>query len=647
MKLDKELEEFRDLMKRPTEFVDGFTWTSLAAAVFIALLMVPGAMYMSLVSGQDPTGSAKWVTVILFLEIARRTHKSMKRSEIFVLFYLCSAAMAMPFSGLLWNQFIVQSDAVYGQGWQNEFPIWFAPTDPDVLGQRTFLIKEWMPAVGMALLFSVLGRLDGRILGYGLFKMASDYEKLPFPMAPVGAMGVLAIEEEGEETSPRWRAFAIGGAIGLLFGLVYLGIPVLSNTIFGVTMQVLPIPFVDWTGKTEGFLPAVATSMSFDLGSFLTGMVMPWWAVVGSFCGLIVTFIANPLLYHGGILTTWQPGDGAIETVYKNTIDFYFSFGIGLSLAVAVIGFYSVWQSVRRHKASKPLREEQLGPPPGRGDIPNWAIILTYFVYVTFYIVFSGWLIDWHKGVIAVLCVYGLIYTPVISYVTARLEGLCGQVVALPLVREIGFILSGYEGLKIWFLPIPLSNYGEDTVFYRQAELTGTRFWSIWKADMLLVPFILVASILFANFIWSLAPIPSSAYPFAQKMWEFNALNTTLTWGATMDDFSPFFKAINGLYIALGGVIGLVFYVILAAFGAPILLCYGFIRGMGQALPHAMILQVIGACVGRFYFYPRLGARWRQTIPIVTAGFGCGMGLIAMFCIGITFLSKAVFQLSY
>jgi hypothetical protein len=288
-----------------------------------------------------------------------------------------------------------------------------------------------------------------------------------------------------------------------------------------------------------------------------------------------------------------------------------------------------------------------VGPPPGRGDIPNWAIILTYFTYVGVYIGLSGWLINWHKGVLTVLFVYGVIYTPIISYVTARLEGLCGQVVALPLVREIGFILSGYEGLKIWFLPIPLSNYGEDTVFYRQAELTGTRFWSIWKADLLLVPFILVASILFANFIWSLAPIPSAAYPFAQKMWEFNALNTTLTWGATMDDFSPFFKAINGLFIAIGGALGLLFYIILAAFGAPILLCYGFIRGMGQAMPHALILQFAGALLGRFYFQPRWGARWRQTIPIVTAGFGCGMGLVGMFCIGITFLSKAVFQLSY
>ncbi len=649
MKLDQELAEFRDLLKPPGTFTDGFSWMSLAAAIFIALLMVPGAIYMELVSGQDPSGAAKWVTVILFLEIARRTHKSMKRAEIFVLFYMCSAAISVPLAdGLLYRQFLVQSDAIYAQGWQDQFPVWFAPTDPDVLAQRSIFHPEWLPALGMIVLFSILGRLDGRILGYGMFKVASDYEKLPFPMAPVGAMGVIALEEEGEETSWRWRAFAIGGAIGVIFGFVYLGIPVLSNAIFGVTMQPLPIPWVDWTGKTEGFLPAVATGLSFNLGSFISGMVMPWWAMVGSFIGLIITFVANPVLYHTGILTWWQPGDGTIVTTYKNTVDFYFSFGVGLSLAVALIGFYSLYQTVRRQRATTAARAAA-GPmvPPGRGDIPNWGIIATYFSYVGSYILISGWLIDWDRGVLLLLAVYGLVYTPIISYVTARLEGLCGQAVNLPLVKEVGFILSGYQGLKIWFLPVPLGNYGEDTVFYRQCELTGTKFWSIWKADILLVPFILLSGIFFANFIWSLAPVPSAAYPYAYKMWDLSALNQTITWGATMDEFSPFYKAIKIEYIVAGTGLGVLGYVALAVVGAPVLLCYGFVKGMGQSLPHALILQFAGACLGRYYFQPRFGKMWRQYIPVVFAGFGCGSGLIAMFCIGVTFLSKAVFQLSY
>ncbi|MHC4717555.1 MAG: OPT family oligopeptide transporter, partial [Planctomycetota bacterium] len=514
MKLDKELQEFHDLMKPPGRFDDGFSWVSLIGAIFIGLLMVPGSMYMNLVAGLDVGGAARWVTVILFLEVARRTHKHLKRAEIFVLFYMAAAAAAVPFRGLLYRQFFVQSDAVLAQGWQGQIPWWYAPSDPDVLAQRSFFMWEWLAPIGMIVLFKILSRLDSRILGFGLFKVTSDLEKLPFPMAPVGAQGILALAEEEDETSWRWRAFSIGGAIGLIFGAVYIGVPILSNAILGVTIQPLPIPFVDWTGNTQEILPAVATGISFDATHLFIGMVMPWYAMLGSFVGLVVTLVANPVLYHAGILNQWQRGDGTVTTLFKNTVDFYFSFGIGLSLSIALIGFYSVWRSVRRAKAEGQAREEAFGPPPGRGDIPNWAIIGVYVVSCAIYIGISGALIGWHSGVMAVLLVYALLYTPIISYVTARLEGICGQVLNIPLAREVGFILSGYHGLKVWFLPIPLSNYGADTVLYRQAELTGTRFWSIWKADLFLVPFILICSILFANFIWSMAPIPSAAYPY-------------------------------------------------------------------------------------------------------------------------------------
>lgn len=646
-KLDAELEEYRKLLEPPAIFRDGFSWSSMAAAVFISLIMVPGSMYMGLVSGTDASAAGKWVTVILFLEVARRLHKSLNRAEIFVLFYMCGAAVAAPFGGLLYRQFVVQSQAIIAQGWQNEFPIWFAPTNPDVLASRTFFTWEWLPALGMIMLTMVLGRLDGRILGYGLFKLTSDYEKLPFPLAPVGALGVLALEEEGDEGSKRWRAFAIGGAMGLIFGVMYIGVPILSNAILGVSIQPLPIPFADWTGRTQDLLPAVATGLSFDMGNLLVGMVLPFWAVVGSFVGVIVTFICNPLLYKTGILHQWHPGDGTIVTIYKNQVDFFFSFGMGLSLAIAMVGLYAVVQSVRRAKHQKLASDVIYGPPPGRGDIPNWVIIATYFSYVTGYILLSGWLIDWHMGVIAVMCFYGLVYTPLISYVTARLEGLCGQAVNLPLVNEIGFILSGYKGLKIWFLPMPLSNYGDDTVLYRQAELTGTRFWSIWKADILLVPIILASSIFFANFIWSMAPVPSAAYPYAEKMWDLQAMNQVITWGATMDEFSVFYQAINYWYILAGLTLGSIAYAALATFGAPILLVYGVVRGLGQSLPHVLIVQFIGACLGRFWLKKKFGPEWQKTIPVVLAGFSCGAGLIGMFCVGVTFLSKAIFQSTY
>ena len=105
-KLDRELQEFRNVMEVPDTFEDGFNWTSVLGVVFVAILMVPGALYMQLLAGMQSIGAAsQWVTVILFIEVAKRAQRSLRRAEIYVLFYMAGAIMAMPFSGLLWNQF--------------------------------------------------------------------------------------------------------------------------------------------------------------------------------------------------------------------------------------------------------------------------------------------------------------------------------------------------------------------------------------------------------------------------------------------------------------------------------------------------------------------------------------------------------------
>ncbi|MCK4603002.1 MAG: peptide transporter, partial [Phycisphaerae bacterium] len=148
IRYDKELEQYRSLMEVPSTFEDGFSWTSLVGAMFVAMLMVPGAMYMQLMAGIGVGPAAQWVTVILFIEVARRAHKNLSKPEIFVLFYMAGAVMAQPFSGLLYNQFFAQSRAAVGMGIAEHLPQWFAPTDPDILAQRSFFNPAWYPAIG-------------------------------------------------------------------------------------------------------------------------------------------------------------------------------------------------------------------------------------------------------------------------------------------------------------------------------------------------------------------------------------------------------------------------------------------------------------------------------------------------------------------
>jgi len=432
--------------------------------------------------------------------------------------------------------------------------------------------------------------------------------------------------------------------------------------------------------------------------------VLPFWAVVGSFCGLLFTIIANPTLYHHGILASWTPGDGTIPTLFKNSIDFYFSFGIGIALAIALYGIWMAVRTGRRNRAAPdgaapsaagaPLGRPALGAllllglaarlwgwrgvwaaswvvgaaaillarrrrgqtpddaEPARrrrlrGDIPDAWIGLSYLSCVSAYLAVSGWLIGWDGRVMWILLFFGFLYTPLISYVTARLEGLAGQVVEIPLVREMAFIFSGYQGVAIWFLPVPQANYGTQTVRYKQAELLGCRFTSIWKSQALLVPIVFLAMLLFSSFIWSLGEIPSSVYPFTMEMWDLQARNACILYSSTLGEYSPFREALGWRRVLGGFGSGMVAMSVLGWFRAPVTLFFGIVRGLGQTLPHSVIPNVVGALIGRYYFQRRYGAEWRKMIPVVGAGFFVGQGLVSMLAIGLVFLWKAVTTASY
>ena len=148
----KNSKSFRSLMEPPDTFEDGFSWAALFGAIFVALLMVPGSIYMTLLAGVAVGPAAQWVTLILFIEVARRANKSLKRAEIFTLFYLSGAIMVTAAQlqgqfhgglGALWAQFYVQSDSARAAGIAEHVPTWVAPRvdedGNDILATRSLL----------------------------------------------------------------------------------------------------------------------------------------------------------------------------------------------------------------------------------------------------------------------------------------------------------------------------------------------------------------------------------------------------------------------------------------------------------------------------------------------------------------------------
>jgi hypothetical protein len=184
-------------------------------------------------------------------------------------------------------------------------------------------------------------------------------------------------------------------------------------------------------------------------------------------------------------------------------------------------------------------------------------------------------------------------------------------------------------------------------VGFRQIELTGTSLRGIIKAEFVTLPIVLIASLLFSQFLWQLAPIPSVSYPYAQELWHLQALNSLLMQTATLEGNSLFFQALNSLYVACGAVFGVLTYALLSLFGLPILLVYGVVRGLGQSTPHGLIFELLGALLGRYYFLNKYGAKWRQYAPVLLAGFSCGMGLAGMFAMGCSLIVKSLNKLPY
>lgn len=662
--IDSELKEYRDLLDAPTSFGEGFTWTSVIGALFCGLLMFPGAIYLGLLAGMGMNAAATWVTLIVFSEITRRALRAMRKEEMVILLMVSGSMIGGsafipggPFGDLIWRQFLVTSDAVRDAGLYGQFPSWYAPPpDSDALAQRTFLHSDWAAPIGFLLFMTVIGFIKTWTLGYALFRLTSDVEKLPFPMAPISAQGVMALcEGEKGERTWRWTAFSIGTVLGLAFGVIQVGIPAVSSAFLEKPILILPIPWFELTHVTQSIMPATATGLIVDLGLILFGFVIPFWAVVGSAFSVLLTFALNPILYHAGILTSWRPGMDTINTQLSNQVDFYFSVHIGIALGIAVVSiFQTVWQlrismrNIREERASIAAGEKKSlwDTPKGRGD---WSLKLC----------FAGYFLA--AGAVVVVCkilvpafpvffliLFAFVYTPLTSYLNARISGIAGQHIDIPFVRQAFILLSGAKGIDPWLAPIPIENYGGMAQGLRTTELTGVKFTSKIKAWLLTTPLIFILSFVFWSFLWQDSPIPSDMYPYAQKMWDLSAKSTMIMWTATTGGegaVTLFERSFHPHLIGVGAAFSMIMFTVLSIFGLPTMLVYGMARGLGEGLPHGLLLELLGALIARRYFHKRFGKKqFLQMAPVVLAGYFVGTGLIGMGGVAIRLITSAISQ---
>ena len=642
-------------------FENGFTWKVIAGAFFIGLIMMPGSIYLGLVAGQSLGPAAQWVTIVLFSEIARRSFLPLKRQEIYCIYYIAGTLVATgfaalsgisggPFGSFIALQYLMQSPALANVA--PHLPGWVAPhVGSPAYDHRTFLDQGWLLPIAVLLFGYIFDRMKWMGLGFILFKITSDVEKLPFPMAPIAASGATALAEANtKEESWRWRIFSIGSIIGLVWGLFYLVPPIVGGVLLHSAIMLIPIPFFDLTPTTERSLPTALTGINPDIGNAMLGFVVPYQIVLGSFVSSwLCQVVANPILHNMHMFPHWHQGGGTIPTQIAINFDFWLSFGIGIQLAIAVVGIVSV--VIALIKSNRAVNSAERGSLMARnlerGDFPIVWAAAAWLAATLGYIALNHALVPGFS--MAIVAFYGLVWTPLNSYISARMIALTGSPVTFPYLNQAVVMQSGYHGSDIWFAPLPLNDYGSQAQKFRELELTGTKFSSIVKLELAMAPIVLVFSFIYWGFLWHTSQIPSAQFTWAQKFWPAEAV-TKSVWlqiNSAGGEGKWVLNAIKPHVIETGMGVGLVLYGITIAFKLPLLFYYGLMSGSGS-LPHNTLGTFVGALLGRYYFAKKLGVeRWTAYGPVVLAGFACGTGLIGLAAIAFALIAKTINYLQF
>jgi len=75
-----------------------------------------------------------------------------------------------------------------------------------------------------------------------------------------------------------------------------VGVPAFTEVFAGKKVTIIPIPFVDLTPQLGQYIMGTPIAISFSLGPIFTGMLLPFWSVMGTFTGVLLYMVSSPIL---------------------------------------------------------------------------------------------------------------------------------------------------------------------------------------------------------------------------------------------------------------------------------------------------------------------------------------------------------------
>lgn len=611
--------------------------------IMAALIFLPSSIYLWFAVGSGVSTAATYVTAILFTALTQIYGRKLSRQELFIIYSIVGGiGGAMPmYYWLVYRSYYVTNPlslefTLFNTPLREYVPTWMSPPATSVVHQlRTLLHPDWFFALGVNLAFSILGLAAELSIGILFSYLYVVEEPLPFPFAQIDTAMVNTLHDRRPQDL---LYFVLSLTMGAIYGLILYLAPML----IGPQARLIPYPWVDLTPYTQFFLPGAVIGIATDPLSFLYGMILPPSLTFAMLVGSVITWIFGNTLtltnfksFSPQWVEEYSPGMGIFLILQRAGLRLWLSLFMGLSFGLAIFLLASTSRKIVAAFKTLPKLSRVKGGP----GYPSPKILLATFFGSTVLsaLLYSILLPDvplW----LPILVSVGFSF--VLASVGARIYGELGLSFSSDFIYNMwkaAIYFSPYNGYAGWIFTPAIAGFS--TPYFanstKVAYATGTRPMDYFKA--VIISFILVTTfgLIFTDFFWRIAPIPSYLFPYVYGIWPNYAISDSLF--ATRQILIKPDQILMGMGISIG--VSLI-SIPLNRLGIPFN-PVGLVGGMYSTPPYTIMVFLM-SLVSKYLMTRILGAeKWLSIRGVVLAGFAAGIGIVVAMGTTITLVSRA------
>jgi len=625
-------------MSQKSRFKSGLTWRSILAMLVAIFIFIPVSCYLNLTVGAagGAAMAATFVMIIIFSEITRYFGKPLTKQELFIMFSVISFVTAIipPYYWLIWRAWYARHPVFHqvhllGKPLTELIPSWFVPKESHVLESRTFFQLEWAIPLIINSSMVILTFLQSVSLALLFGYIFVEVEKLEFPMGQVQASLISTLSERNEQ---RMRIFVFAIGTGAVLG-AFVYIPQIMGA------PLVPLPWADFTPWTGDIIPGAIIGLSTDPTIYVTGMVIPLNVAL---CALISSFVVYILMNHlfltvfTGAFPKWVSeffSRMKIATLqYRSYLRIWLPIQFGFTVGMALFYILVIRKEIVR--SLKLLVTASRGSGPSETVFPSLYIILALFFSSSIAsLILFLYLVPGYPAIVAAVITLG--YTFLAALITSRALAIGAVAPVITWPWRIVTAFTGYKGFTAWDFTPAIGGYNSATIVQsiKVAYLTETKpmdYVKLLSAGFIVALFL---SLVFYDFFWRIAPIPSSVYPFTMLFWPQYMLEVLL--------FSTGQIVINPEVVIASIIISMAIVAAergLGKFGIAFS-AIGIIIGIFQ-IPPVAIAFLIGSVLSNIVM-PKIWPAWKEQLYMIMGGVVAGLSISIGIGIATSLLMKS------